>query len=71
MPSVQVISKINLQARILKHCYRFNFRGQCNFGLSLPAVKALGYKPEEGSGFESRCGEILYLPNPSWGLLSL
>jgi hypothetical protein len=41
----------------------------------LCCVKALGYK-QEGHGFETRCGEILNLRNPSgrtrpWGLLSL
>jgi hypothetical protein len=29
-------------------------------------VNTLGYKPE-GRGFETRCGEILNLPNPSGG----
>jgi hypothetical protein len=29
-----------------------------------PVVKALSYKPE-GRGFETRCGEILNLRNPS------
>jgi hypothetical protein len=33
-------------------------------------VKALGYKPE-GRGFETRCGEILNLPNPSRPYLAL
>jgi hypothetical protein len=38
-------------------------------------VKALRYKPE-GSGFETRFGELFNLPNPSgrtrtWGLLNL
>jgi hypothetical protein len=68
---------------VKKTCFAvcIHFQGTLFLGIYLLSPWArgslvpLGYKPER-RGFESRCGEILNLPNPSgrnrhWGLLTL